>query len=113
LSERLPSRVEASALMRRATSEGGFATILKRGDPDRGMITLLITERGAMKAVLERQMARDFTYRWTEVSSGEPIDEAGWRDFVEKKQRFDPDFWLIELDVADAQRFIAETLVSP
>jgi hypothetical protein len=99
--------------MRRAEGGGGFAAILKRGDPDRGIITLLIAERGEMRAVLERQMAEDFTYRWTEVSSAEPLDEAGWRDFVEKKRRFDPDFWLIELDVADAQRFIAETLSSP
>jgi hypothetical protein len=99
--------------MRRATSEGGFATILKRGDPDRGILTLQITERGEMKAVLERQMDEDFSYRWTDISSAGLLDEAAWRDFLAKKRRFDPDFWLIELDVADAQRFVAEMLASP
>jgi hypothetical protein len=109
LSERLPAKIEAAAIMRRVETEGGFATILQRGDPDRGAITLLISERGRMKAVLERQLDADFTYRWTDLSADRPLDEADWRDFLERKRKFDPDFWAIELDVADAQRFVAET----
>ena len=99
--------------MRRVESGGGFATIIQRGDPDRGAITLLISERGRIAAVLERQLDADFTYRWANLSTDRPFDEAAWRDFLEKKERFDPDFWAIELDVADAQRFVAETIASP
>ena len=95
--------------MRRAEGEGGFATIIHKGDADRGTITLLVTQRGAIAGVLERQMARDFTYSWTNLSADRPLDEADWRDFLAKKVNFDPDFWAIELDIADAERFIAET----
>jgi hypothetical protein len=109
LSQRLPARVEVAALMRRAQGEGDFATILHRGDPDRGAITLLVTERGRAEAVLERQMGADFTYRWTLVSNGAELAGSGWRDWVKKKSRIDPDCWLVELDIADAERFIAET----
>jgi hypothetical protein len=112
LNDRLPAKVEAAAIMRRAESGGGFATIIRRGDPDRGTITLLVTQRGTIAGVLERQMASDFTYRWANLSADHPFDEAAWREFLEKKQRFDPDFWAIELDVADAERFIAETTVT-
>ncbi len=98
--------------MRRAEAQGGFATVIRKGDADRGAITLLVTQRGAIAGVLERQMAQDFTYRWANLSAGRPFDEAAWRDFLEKKRKFDPDFWAIELDIADAERFIAETTVS-
>ena len=95
--------------MRRAEVNGDFATLLHRGDPDRGAITLLIREKGRICAVLERQLDAGFNYHWANISADRPFDEADWRDFLEKKQRFDRDFWGIELDVADAERFIAET----
>lgn len=96
--------------MRRATSEGGYATVLRRGDSERGAISLLVTERGSPAALMERQMAADFTYRWTATAPDGAPDALGWRDWIAKKSRIDPDCWLVELDVADAQRFIAETI---
>ena len=105
----LPAKVEATAIMRRAESHGDFATIIQRGDPDRGAITLLISERGRVFAILERQLDASFNYMWANLSADRPFDEADWREFLEKKRKFDPDFWAIELDVADAQRFVAET----
>ena len=38
--------------MRAVEGEGGFASILHRGDPDRGAISLLVVERGQAEAVL-------------------------------------------------------------
>jgi hypothetical protein len=109
LTDRLPAGLEVTALMRQVQGDGGFASVLHKGDPDRGAISLLITERGQAKAVLERRMAADFTYRWTEVPSSVASDGSGWREWVDKASRIDPDCWLVELDIADAQRFIAET----
>ncbi len=99
--------------MRRIASEGGFATLIQRGDPDRGAITLLVSQRGRIMAVLERQLAVGFTYRWVNLSADRPFDGAAWRDFLAAKRKFDPDFWAIELDIADAERFIAETTANP
>jgi hypothetical protein len=113
LSDRLPAGIEATAIMRRAESDGGFATIIRKGDADRGTITLLVTQRGTIAGVLERQMANDFSYRWANISADRPFDEATWRDFLANRVNSDPDFWAIELDVADAERFIAETIASP
>ena len=106
---RLPARLEAKAIVRRAQSQGDFAAILQRGDPDSGAITLLVREKGRIFAIIERRPDAQFTYNWANVSADCPSDEAGWREFLEKKRKFDRDFWAIELDVADAQRFVAET----
>ena len=98
--------------MRGVEAQGGFATILKRGDADRGALTLLVAQRGEVKAVLQRRLGEDFAYRWTEIRHFSPADPAELRKFLDSTRRTDPDSWLIELDVADAERFVAETVVS-
>lgn len=113
MSERLPAGLEVAAIVRQVQGEGGFASVLRRGDADRGTISLLIAERGCVAGLLERQMAADFTYRWAKISGGSELEGASWREFVEKKARIDPDCWVVELDVADAERFIAETTSTP
>ena len=109
MNDRLPAKVEVAAIMRGVEGQGGFASILHRGDPDRGAISLLVVQRGRFEAILERRMATDFAYHWTKVPSSVALDGSGWRDWVASMSRIDPDCWLIELDVADAERFIAET----
>lgn len=109
MNDRLPAGVEVAAIVRRVQGDGGFASVLHRGDPDRGAISLLIAERGRVKALLERQMAADFVYRWAKISDGTELEGAGWLELIERRSRIDPDCWLVELDVADAERFIAET----
>jgi len=112
VTSRLPAKLEVAALVRAVQGDGGFASILHKGDPDRGTISLLVAERGQPQAVLQRRMTADFTYRWSEGASPAGGQGFDWRNWVESQSRIDPDCWLIELDVADAQRFIAETTAS-
>jgi hypothetical protein len=109
MAERLPARLEAAALVRRSETDGGFATIVKRGDPDRGSLVLLISRRGEHQACLERALASDGRYRWQRVGPGLGSEAAALADWSQKRIRFDEDLWLIELDIADPERFIAET----
>ena len=98
--------------MRRVQSDGGFAAVLRKGDPDRGALTLILRSRGGFHGILERVMGPDFDYRWALVESGESFGSADLDRLVASKARFDADFWLIELDIADPERFIAETISS-
>ena len=109
MDDRLPAGLEASSLVRRAEIEGGFGMILAKGDADRGALVLLIAHRGAHHACLERSFGTSGAYAWQPVGpeSGAGADIV--RDWAEKRRRFDPDLWLIELDVPQPERFIAET----
>jgi len=109
MTERLPAKLEASGLLRQAEAEGGFGTILKRGDPDRGALLLIVTQRGEHHAVLERALSPDGSYRWQQVGPPAGADQKTLADWSQKRIRFDEDLWLIELDIPYAQRFIAET----
>jgi len=108
---RLAASVEASSLIRRAESEGGFGTVLRKGDPDRGALLLVVRKRDQHFAFLERTLAMDGRYRWERVGPGEDSQPGDVADFLAGRLRFDPDQWLIELDIAQPERFIAETTV--
>jgi len=107
--DRLPAHLEAAGLVRQAEAEGGFGTILKSGDADRGALILIIERRGVHHAFIERALGPDGVYRWQQVGPAAGADSAALADWSQKRVRFDEDLWLIELDIPDPQRFIAET----
>ena len=109
MDSRLPARLEASSLVRRAEAEGGSGMILARGDPDRGAWVVLIARRGVHAACLERQLGPGGQYDWAQVGPATGADESEVGEWAQKRRRFDSDSWLIELDVPQPERFIAET----
>ena len=104
---RVTSQVLVSSLLRRAQGEGGFGAVLARGDATAGAVMVILAERGVRTALLERLLQADGTYAWR--NSGQAAaDEEAFRAKLDRRRRNDPDLWLIELDVASAERFAAE-----
>ena len=85
---------------------------MKRGDEDRGALILLISQRGRHVTGLERILNLDGSYRWERVGPPDSASSLDIADFLARRARFDEDFWAIELDIVDAERFIAETTSS-
>ena len=106
---RLPAHLEVAGFVRRAEQDGGFATVLKRGDPDRGAILLVVSSRGVHAAILERVLTLSGGYAWQAAGPGESAGSDEIASFLARRARFDEDCWAVELDIADAERFIAET----
>jgi hypothetical protein len=105
----LPAHIEAAGFIRRAQAEGGFAAILRKGDPDSGALALIVRERGELYGILERDLGPDFTYGWSFKRLDPRLERDSVADLIARKKRSDPDLWLIELDIAEPERFIAET----
>jgi hypothetical protein len=106
---RLPAHLEIAGFLRRAEADGGFATIVARGDPDRGSILLVVSSRGRHVAILERVLTSSGGYDWQVVGPAESAGSDEIASFLARRARFDEDCWAVELDIADAERFIAET----
>ena len=107
---RVAATIEASAILRKVSGEGEFAAVLRQGDPERGSLLLVIASRGQHVACLQRRL--DFTsgsYPWTTVGPAQGAGSDDVRQFLEQQARFDADLWQIELDIAQPERFIAET----
>lgn len=106
-SARLTSQVLVSSLIRRVEVEGGFGAVLAKGDATAGAVLVILAERGKRIALLERLLQPDGSYAWQE-SGGGGADEEDFQARLARRRRNDPDLWLLELDVADAERFAAE-----
>jgi hypothetical protein len=105
---RLASDVLVKALQRKAESEGGFAAVLARGDSNSGAVLVILAERGRKARILERLLTASGTYEWTDIGGQALANEEEFGKFLARRRRFDPDIWLIELDIASAERFAAE-----
>ena len=82
---------------------------MRKGDHERGSLLLFVSSRGAHVTTLERILNLDGSYSWQRVGPPESAGSAEIGDFLARRARFDGDFWAIELDIADPERFIAET----
>ncbi len=105
---RLAAGVLVSALIRRVQAAGGFAAVLHRGDEHAGGILVECAERGAGGLILERGSDLHGRESWRIVGDG--VDAEAANIARAKRLRADPDAWVIELDIADAERFAAEIL---
>jgi len=106
---RLPAKLEVSGLVRQIEAEGGFATILNKGDAEGGALLLIVNSRGRYVAGLERILGLSGGYEWRHTGPADSAGSAELPAFLAKRARFDPDLWIVELDIADPERFIAET----
>ena len=84
---------------------------MKKGDEERGSLLIFVTSRGNHVASLERVLNLEGSYCWQRVGPPESAGSAEIADFLARRARFDEDLWAIELDIADAERFIAETML--
>jgi len=104
---RLASSVLATSLLRRAQAEGGFGAVLAKGDSTAGAIAVILAEKGKKACILERLLQPDGSYSW-QPSRQDVDNEQEFTSFLERRRRSDPDLWILELDIASAERFAAE-----
>lgn len=104
---RLASSVLVSALLRRAQDGGGFGAVLAKGDPMAGAIAVILAEKGRKACFLERLLQPDGRYAWEE-SRQNVENEEEFSAFLARRRKYDPDLWILELDIASAERFAAE-----
>ena len=97
-----------SLLMRRVSGEGGNAMILAKGDEMAGGMLLATRAKGRNSGLFERILAGDKGYAWQQVGPQDMVDEVAIDHYIQRRQSSDPDLWVIELDIPNAERFAAE-----
>lgn len=102
-----PASLVIPALVRRVSSAGGFATVLARGSNHGSAMLLVHRNRGLVRAY-ERVPGPDLVPRWRMAAQGEDAVAA----FLARQRRFDADLWVIELDIAELERFVPDISTS-
>lgn len=103
---RLPAHLEVSGLLRAVEGAGGFAMVLHKGEREAGTILVVSTENGANRRIFERMPSPDGGRNWTLVQSEDVENTAKFDEYLARRQAQDRDLWIIELDIADGERFI-------
>ncbi len=98
----LPASLMVGALQKQVQAAGGFVTVLAKGSRY-GSALLLVTRTDGEVRAFEKIPNLDGEPHWRLAAVGES-DVAG---FIARQTRFDPDLWVVELDIAAPQRFIA------
>jgi len=103
---RLPAHLEVAGLVRAVTAEGGFATVIAKGERDAGTLLVICCENGANARLYERMPQIDGSRSWTLVRARDPQDPQEFDEYCARRKRQDSDLWIVELDIAGAERFI-------
>ena len=99
-------------MIRRVQQAGGFATVITRGDDSAGAILVECTHRGERQLIIERATDLDGHDMWRVADAAPAQDEVAAEERLMRRRRSDADLWIIELDIAEAERFAAETIGS-
>ncbi len=109
---RLTSAMLVSALIRRVQAAGGFAAVLHRGDARAGAIIVECSRRGQAELRIERTSDETGRDGWRLIEAADQAGLPASAQRLERRLANDPDLWVIELDIAQAERFAAETIAS-
>jgi|TARA_R100001530_G_scaffold37821_2_gene29331 hypothetical protein len=104
---RLPAHVEVSGLIRAVESAGGFAMVLQKGERDAGTILVLTTQNGRNTRLWERMPQLDGSRKFSCTREQDDENPREIDEYMGKRRRSDPDCWVIELDIENAERFVA------
>lgn len=106
---RLPAHVEVSALLRLVNQAGGFACVIRKGERDAGTLLVVCAENGANRRVFERMPEPDGTRKWHVARTEDAENKAEFDAYLERRGSQDPELWIVELDIANGERFIGLT----
>lgn len=107
---RLAAGLLVNALVRRVNAAGGSAMVLAKGEAEAGAILVLALERGRNPCFFERGIGPDGNPALVPSGPAELADESAVSDYWRRRRSRDSDLWVVELDIAGAERFAAETL---
>ena len=106
MSDRLPAHLEVAGLIRAVEAAGGFAALLAKGERTAGTILVSCCENGTDARLYERMPQIDGSRRWSKIRAQDPENPWEFGEYCERRKRQDPDVWIVELDIANAERFI-------
>ena len=88
--------------------EGGFGVVLRKGDRISGSILIQCVEKGENLRLLERMPSWDKAPNWQQIWPQDTDNKQLLTEYLDRRYQFDPDIWLIELDIPDVERLIAD-----
>ena len=104
LEPRLATHMVVTALIRQFSAMGDFATVLHKGDAVAGSLLLVTRCKGQNPVLFEQFPGANSTQNWHPIFDENTDNEQKITDYLERRIAQDSDIWILELDVAFAER---------
>ncbi len=111
MNDRLPVAITIGALLRRVNDLGGMAMVLARGEPGDGALLFVTFEKGRFSGIFQRESGMGEGPVLVRIGPDDAADDTAIAAYWQRRRQADPDLWVVELDIASAERFIAETVI--
>jgi len=100
MDQRLPTHLYVQAHIRRCAAEGIGVYVLRKGEPESGMLVLKVAQPGGSKLYSQ---SRDINGRlgWLAGLGGDLVDEPTATAYIERQVKRDPDIWVVEVESRD------------
>lgn len=109
MDSRIPAHLEVTGLIRAVSAAGGFATVLSKGEREAGTILVVCCASRAPMRAFERMPNPDGTRKWTLLRTQDIEKQGEFQEYLDRRAKQDDDLWIVELDIADGERFIGLT----
>lgn len=103
---RIPAHLEIAGMIRAAEEQGGFATVIEKGERDAGTILVICCENGTNCRLYERMPQLDGGRKWTLSKVQDTENPLEFSEYCAKRKHQDQDVWIIELDLKNAERLL-------
>lgn len=104
--ERLPAHLEVAGLIRSVQAAGGFATVVAKGEREAGSLLVLCCENGRDYKAFERMPSAEGGRQWHLVRKEVSEQPFEFEEYLQRRRKQDNDLWIVELDIANAPRFV-------
>ncbi len=105
---RLATSLFANALLRAVHARGGTGAVLRKGDPSSGALLLICAEKGQITGLYDYVLDSSGHYSLASLTPRTVESDEAVQALCIRRQHFDPDLWIVELDIPNAERFIAD-----
>lgn len=98
MSERLNTALWVQAHLWRCSAEGIPAYVVRKGEPESGMVVLKLALPGRRAKVFSQSRDLDGRLGWLAGLNGAEVDEHEADEYVARQIRRDPDLWVVEVE---------------
>ena len=107
----LKADIWVKALIRRASVENVPGMVVRRGHGEAGTVYVKVARLDGTADVYGPTWGEDGQRVWMRVSGSEPITDLDAEAYLERQAKFDPDFWVIELEDKKGRHFLTEPVI--
>lgn len=95
---RLRAQLWVDAQSRRCSGMAIPFYVVRRGDPDAGMVLIKLIREAGRAEVLTPERREDDSLAWRRATGPDPVEDEKAESYLARQIDFDPDLWIVEIE---------------